>query len=94
MEKEGDQPAINKELLSRNLAWQDKETLYSISLNVKSIMQTLNPRIGNAGDLSVTLLPNRFFQRLKEETDALIVHPLAPKKSVDKLKVFRRIGLI
>ena len=57
-------------------------------------MQTLNPRIGIAGDISVTLLPNRFFQRLKEDTDALVVHPLAPKKSVDKLKVFRKIGLL
>ncbi len=94
MEKEGDQPAINNELLSRNLVWNDNEKLYSISHNGRNIMQSLNPRIGIAGDLSVTLLPNRFFQRLKENVDAYVVHPLAPKKSTEKLKIFREIGLL
>lgn len=94
MEKEGDQPAINNELLSRNLVWNDNEKLYSISHNGRNIMQSLNPRIGIAGDLSVTLLPNRLFQRVKENADALVVHPLAAKKSADKLKIFREIGLL
>ena len=68
--------------------------MYSISHNGRNIMQSLNPRIGIAGDLSVTLLPNRFFQRLKENVDAYVVHPLAPKKSTEKLKIFREIGLL
>jgi len=94
MEKEGDQPAINHELLSRNLVWNDDETLYSINLKGKSIMQSLNPRIGMAGNISVALLPNRFFQRLKEDADALVVHPLASKKSEDKLKIFKEMDLL
>jgi hypothetical protein len=94
MLNEGDQPAINHELLERGLTWEGQECIYHIEFREKQILQTHSPRRGHAGDLSVTLLPNRYFQRLEEEEDALIIHPISPKQCADKLRVFGEIGVI
>ena len=94
MLREGDQPAINHELLERDMKWDRQDSVYKIEFKEKSILQTISPRKGAAGNLTVTLLPNRYFQRLTEDEDAYVIHPIAPKKCVDKLRVFKDLGLI
>lgn len=91
---EGDQPAINHELLERDMKWDAQDSVYKIEFRGKSILQTISPRKGAAGGLTVTLLPNRYFQRLTEDEDAYVIHPVAPKKCVDKLRVFKELGVI
>tara|TARA_B100001248_G_C27391410_1_gene462569 strand:- start:1423 stop:2199 length:777 start_codon:yes stop_codon:yes gene_type:complete len=94
MEYEGDQPAINKELLSRNLKWQENGNFYGINFCGHNVIQSVNSRVGQAGDISVTLLPNRFFQRLQEKEDALVFHPIAPKECATKLNLFKQYGIM
>jgi hypothetical protein len=94
MLREGDQPAINHELLKRGLKWESRESGYYVEFRGKQILQTTSSRRGEVDSLSVTLLPNRHFQRLEEDEGALIVHPIAPKRCADKLKVFKEMGVI
>jgi hypothetical protein len=94
MLREGDQPAINHELLERGMKWDSQDSVYKIEFREKSILQTITPRRGAAGGLTVTLLPNRYFQRLTEDEDAYVIHPIAPKKCADKLRVFKDLGVI
>ena len=91
---EGDQPAINHELLERDMKWDAQDSIYKIEFRGKSILQTISPRKGAAGGLTVTLLPNRYFQRITEDEDAYVIHPTVPKKCVDKLKAFKDLGVI
>ena len=91
---EGDQPAINKELISRNLIWKNDTKLYELNFQKKKIIQSEDTRIGIADKISVALLPNRFFQRLAEKEDPLVFHPIAPKICVDKMEVFKENGFL
>ena len=91
---EGDQPAINKELISRNLIWKNDTELYKQVFRRKKIIQSKETRIGIADNISVALLPNRFFQRLEEKEDPLVFHPIAPKICVDKMEVFKKNGFL
>ena len=94
MKKEGDQPAINKELISRNLNWENDKNLYEVNHKRKKIKQSLHCRIGIAENITVTLLPNWLFQRIREAKDPLIFHPLSLKDCDDKLQVFRENGFL
>ena len=63
-----------------------------MKLRRKKIIQSKDFRIGKAQDLTVTLLPNRFFQRLKESNSPLVFHPVVTKGK--KLEVFKENGFL
>jgi hypothetical protein len=94
MEKEGDQPAINHELLARNLRWTEQDDCYDMKRRRGIIKQSTSSRQGSTNDLSVTLLPNKLFQRLPEETTPLVFHPLARKTCETKLEAFAKHGIL
>ena len=68
--------------------------LMSSRISLETIKQSLYPRIGSAGDITVTLLPNWLFQRIREAKEPLIFHPLSLKDCDDKLQVFRENGFL
>lgn len=93
MQSSGDQPSINAELLARGLVW-DPQPTYELNFRGKTILQTSSTRTGVAGGLKVALLPNHLFQRLPEESEPCVIHPIAPKEQHEKMKVFQAMGLL
>ena len=97
MTYEGDQPALNHELLDRGLSFNIDKNSYYLTVDNKNVLQSYSVRFGTAKDLAVALLPNKSFQRIIEPdfySEAYIIHPLAPKICKDKINMFKKLGLI
>ena len=94
MEKEGDQPALNRILAERGFQF-DRDDLYAMKFRGHDVLQSAEARTGVQDGLSIALLPNRLFQRLAEpdEPEPFIIHPVAPKIEADKISVFREMGI-
>ncbi|MEO0449992.1 MAG: putative nucleotide-diphospho-sugar transferase [Pseudomonadota bacterium] len=94
MNNEGDQPAINRLLIEKQLDFT-RPDLYAIPFRNHDVMQSYSARLGVTKGLSVALLPNRLFQRLaeKDEPTPLIIHPIAPKTQEAKIEVLKSLDL-
>lgn len=94
METAGDQPVINRFLLTQGLNFEST-SLYPMPFRGKDVLQSRETRTGIVGDLSVALLPNRLIQRLPEpdEPEPLVIHPITPKVEKAKIAHFKEIGL-
>ena len=94
METEGDQPSINKELLSRGINWGEVNRYTLFSKGEKKIFGLNNTLKGQSKDLSIAVLPNYQFQRIVENRDkAIVVHPGAPKNPFKKALTLAKLGL-
>ena len=95
MKSEGDQPAINKELIDRKIVWK-KVKYYNLLCKDKKIVRAFDEVLqGTSKDLSVAVLPNFKYQRIleKNRSDAVVIHPGAQKNSYKKAIVLASLDL-
>ena len=94
MEIEGDQPSVNKELLSRGINWGEVNRYTLLMEGEKKISGLKDILKGQSKDLSIAVLPNYKYQRILENTNkAIVVHPGAPKNPYKKALALAKLGL-
>ena len=84
-----DQVSFNKTLLKENVVWDINTYYYLEHKNIKFLCSN-QPITGNAGDVSILVLPHAKFPRVNDTSDLVYVkHILSDKNSVSVIDTLK-----
>jgi hypothetical protein len=87
-----DQRALNRLLLHEDVAWPEMES-YSLSYKDQDFTCFHERMVGRTTELSVGLLPHRFYQRIAEpDSPAKVKHLLSDKNQSDVIQTLKANG--
>ena len=90
-----DQVSVNRLLAAQQVRWShSRQGEYQRTFGDRDVQCWSHVIRGQAGSLSIALLPQREFQRLPDDPEQVVVkHYLTPKNCAQKLTAFRAWGL-
>ncbi len=92
-----DQAALNRVLVSANVNWRTEGLSYDVqevmNRSFRNYHDIVLGRTTSEFDLTLALLPQDLFQRIpRSGHTAMVMHPLTPKVSAEKIEVMRSMG--